>query len=67
MNKHFELVTKSGVCYRFGRRCNRVNYDNEQICIFEHVIDDEHFETLAVMPYSNIEIILNVDKDEELE
>lgn len=65
MGDHFEVITKSGVHYGLGKRCNRVTYDNDHYCIFKHINDDGNsYDTLALIPHSNIETILNVEDED---
>ena len=66
MDRHFEVVTKSGVHYAFGNSCNNIEYEDSHLCFFRHEYDDrKEYITLAAIPYSNIEVILNVEGDGE--
>lgn len=66
MEAYYKVVTKSGKHYNFNRRCNRIDYHNERLCVFNHFYDGKReYETLALIPYSSIECILKFDETGE--
>ena len=60
--KHFMVVLKNGESYHFGKKCDIVTHRDEHFAIFYSgdVI-------LAMIPYDQIRIILNVTEDGKYE
>lgn len=66
MEGYFVVVTKNGKHYDFDGRCNKIDYHNEHLCVFKHIKEGKPvFETLALIPYSNIESIINTHEKGE--
>lgn len=55
MNECFIVELTDGTKLTFGKKCNRVEYDNDKYCIFKHVDSDQvSYETLAIIPHISI-------------
>lgn len=61
-NKHFIAILKDGTSYAFDNMCNTVDYKDEQLCIFKN-----DYTVLAMIPYAQIKIILNITGDGKYE
>ena len=62
-NSYFECITKTGEHYDFNMKCNAVDYSENSVAIFMHIypnIDDsQNGEVLAMIPWSNVYMIVS--------
>lgn len=55
MNECFRVELTDGTILTFGKKCNRVEYDDDKYCIFKHVnLDQVSYVTLAIIPHISI-------------
>lgn len=62
--EYIAVVLNSGEVLEFDGKCELIDYNNNNLCMFKHVIsDDPHKDILlAAIPYSNIKYIHTVEK-----
>lgn len=54
---YFKVKLVNGDEFTFHKRCNWINYDNENLCVFQEHYATEYY-TLAIIPYKSIEYIV---------
>ena len=55
MNEYYKVKLTDGTTLTFGKKCNRVEYDDDKYCIFKHVnLDQVSYVTLAIIPHISI-------------
>lgn len=57
--QYIAVVLNNGEVLEFDGKCELIDYNNNNLCMFKHVIsDDPHVDILlAAIPYSNIKYI----------
>ena len=58
-NLYFTVVLKDGTTLHFDKECNQVDYSNTLLAGFNKTISKTEYQTLALIPYNNINYILS--------
>lgn len=56
--KYFLIIMLDGETISYGKRCNKVNYENSKYIICKHEESDGTFECLGLIPHSQIKQII---------
>lgn len=63
---YFQLRLRDGKVMDFNKDCNQVSYSDDKVCIFLNTIDNsipQNFQTLAIVPYSQIVLVEKVTEE----
>lgn len=68
MESYIVVYLNDGYRFDFNEQCNQVDYSDGNLVAFRHVDEEKNTNRLlALLPYSNIKYVLNVEKDEDEE